>query len=87
MTISRNEEVQLGAQGRLVIPATLRRALKLSPGDRLAMHQEGDRLVLETRAAIAQRVRRKFADARQPGSLVDELIAQRRAEALQERNR
>ncbi|MGB5774161.1 MAG: AbrB/MazE/SpoVT family DNA-binding domain-containing protein, partial [Sedimenticolaceae bacterium] len=35
-------EVQLGPQGRLVIPAHLRRALDLKPGDRLIARKEGD---------------------------------------------
>ena len=42
-------EVQLGPQGRLVIPAHLRRALDLKPGDRLIVRQEGDSIVLERR--------------------------------------
>jgi AbrB family looped-hinge helix DNA binding protein len=40
-------EVKIGAQERLVIPAALRKALNLKPGDRLIARQDGDRLVLE----------------------------------------
>jgi AbrB family looped-hinge helix DNA binding protein len=47
-----DNEVQVGAQGRLVIPAALRKALYLKPGDRLVARQEGDRLVLERHEAV-----------------------------------
>lgn len=44
-----NNEIQVGAQGRVVIPAALRKALQLKPGDRLVARQVGDSLVLERR--------------------------------------
>jgi antitoxin PrlF len=37
----------MGQQGRLVIPAAIRAALGLVPGDRLHLHVAGPRLVLE----------------------------------------
>jgi antitoxin PrlF len=37
----------LGQQGRLVIPAHVRAALGLAPGDRLHLHLAGQRLVLK----------------------------------------
>src|SRR5205085_4310987 len=37
----------LGQQGRLVIPADVRAALGLAPGDRLHLHLAGPRLILE----------------------------------------
>jgi AbrB family looped-hinge helix DNA binding protein len=77
-------EVQLGAQGRLVIPVGLRKALNLHPGDRLIARQEGDRLVLERREAVEQRLWAMFAQIPKEVSLVDELIAERRAEASRE---
>ncbi|MDP1698381.1 MAG: AbrB/MazE/SpoVT family DNA-binding domain-containing protein [Xanthomonadaceae bacterium] len=79
-----NNEVQVGAQGRLVIPAALRKALRLQPGDRLIARQEGDTLVLERRGAIAKRLQDRFRHIPQKVSLVDELIAERRAEAAKE---
>ena len=45
--MSASVEVSLGRQGRLVIPAPLRRALELEEGDRLMALQEANRLVLE----------------------------------------
>lgn len=77
-------EIQLGAQGRLVIPAALRKALHLEPGDRLIARLEGDALVLERREAIGKRLQDRFRHIPAHVSLVDELIAQRRAEAGKE---
>jgi AbrB family looped-hinge helix DNA binding protein len=37
----------LGQQGRVVIPAEVRAALGLAPGDRLHLHVSGQRLVLQ----------------------------------------
>jgi AbrB family looped-hinge helix DNA binding protein len=83
-TNSPSNEVQIGAQGRLVIPAALRKALDLKPGDRLVARQEGDALVLERREAIEQRLWKLFAHIPKDVSLVDELIAERREEARRE---
>jgi AbrB family looped-hinge helix DNA binding protein len=79
-----DNEVQVGAQGRLVIPAALRKALNLKPGDRLVARQEGDRLVLERREAVVKRLQAAFEHIPKNVSLVDELIAERRAEAARE---
>ena len=73
--------MRLGKQGRLVIPAVLRRALGLRPGDRLIARQEGDRIVLEKREEILSRVKRRFAVVPAQVDLAEELIAERRAEA------
>jgi AbrB family looped-hinge helix DNA binding protein len=79
-----SNEVQVGAQGRLVIPAALRKALGLKPGDRLIARQEGESLVLERREAIGKRLQDRFRHIPNEVSLVDELIAERRAEAAKE---
>lgn len=77
-------EVRIGRQGRLVVPASLRRALALQPGDTLNARVEGGRLVLEKREHILARLKARFAGVPPEVSLVDELIAERRAEALRE---
>lgn len=79
-----SNEVQIGAQGRLVIPATLRKALDLKPGDRLIARKVGDSLVLERRETIEQRLWEMFSRIPKDVSLVDELLAERRAEAQRE---
>ncbi|WP_456377258.1 AbrB/MazE/SpoVT family DNA-binding domain-containing protein [Thiolapillus sp.] len=48
MSVNPNE-VQVGAQGRVVIPAALRKAMNLKPGERLVARVEGNRLILEHR--------------------------------------
>jgi len=72
----------VGAKGRLVVPAPLRRALGIEEGTELVALVEDGALVLMTRDAIANRLRGLFA--RVEGSLADELIAGRRAEAKRE---
>ena len=47
-----SNEVLLGAQGRVVIPVALRKALGLKPGERLIARKEGESLVLERREVI-----------------------------------
>lgn len=79
-----SNEVQVGAQGRLVIPAALRKALALKRGDRLIARQEGESLVLERREVIEQRLQDRFRHIPREVSLVDELIAERGAEAAKE---
>lgn len=80
-------EVQLGRQGRLVIPAALRRALELAEGDTLLARIEDQRLVLEKREAIQQRLKARFAGIPPEVSLSQELIAERRAEYQREKHR
>lgn len=80
-----SNEVQIGAQGRLVIPAILRKALDLKPGDRLIARKVGDSLVLERRETLEQRLWEMFSRIPKDVSLVDELLAERRAEAQRER--
>ena len=77
-------EVQLGAQGRLVVPAALRKALNLVPGDRLVARKEGDSLVLERREAIESRLWKMFSQLPKKTSLADEVITERRSAASRE---
>jgi AbrB family looped-hinge helix DNA binding protein len=73
--------VHLGAKGRVVLPASIRRALGLEQGAELLVRVEGDGIVLEPRGAALRRLR-SFFDGVPPGSsLVDEVLAERRREA------
>ena len=74
--------VRLGKQGRLVVPAPLREALGLEAGDELVARAEEGRLIFEPRAAVVERLRSRFRGVE--GSLVDELLAERREEAARE---
>ncbi len=77
-------EVQVGAQGRVVIPADLRKALHLEQGDRLIARKVGESLVLEKPEAIISRLQGRFSHIPKEVSLVDELIAERREDAARE---
>ena len=76
-----SSEVLLGAQGRVVIPVALRKALDLKPGERLIARKEGESLVLERREVIEKRLWEMFSHIPKDVSLADEIIAERRAEA------
>ncbi|MEP6526706.1 MAG: AbrB/MazE/SpoVT family DNA-binding domain-containing protein [Nocardioidaceae bacterium] len=73
--------VVLGQQGRLVIPAEVRAALGLAPGDRLHLHMAGRRLVLERQQDAVAELRGLAVDVPKARSLVDELLADRRVAA------
>ena len=67
-----------------MIPSEIRRQLEIAPGDLLVAIVEGQRLVLEKREALLQRLRRRFAHIPAGVSLADEVIAERRAESRRE---
>ena len=71
----------LGQQGRLVIPADIRTALGLAPGDRVHLHVTGRRLVLERQQDAVAELRALGADVPKDRSLVEELLAERRLAA------
>ncbi len=75
----------MGPQGRVVIPAELRRALHLEQGEVLVGRVVDESLVLERRATILARLQARFAGTvPQSVSLADDLIADRRDEARRE---
>jgi AbrB family looped-hinge helix DNA binding protein len=73
--------VTVGPQGRVVIPAAIRRELGLAPGAVLAARVEDGRLVLEPSGVVLARLRRRFNKVSPGVSLADELIDERRKEA------
>jgi AbrB family looped-hinge helix DNA binding protein len=75
--------VQVGAKGRVVLPAPLRRELGIEEGTELVALVEGEAIVLLPRDAIKRRLQGMFANT--PGSMVEDLIDERRAEAARER--
>ena len=78
--------LNIAANGRVVIPAAMRAALGLSAGGKVRARIEDGALVLETLDAVIRRTQALAARYNPEGSPspVDELIAERRAEALNE---
>jgi bifunctional DNA-binding transcriptional regulator/antitoxin component of YhaV-PrlF toxin-antitoxin module len=80
-----HEHVELGAGGRLVIPAKMRAALGMAVGDRLSLRLEGSELRIYTYKEGLRRVQEMMQGLVPQGvSLVDELITERRREAAKE---
>jgi AbrB family looped-hinge helix DNA binding protein len=78
-------DLVVNQQGRVTIPAQIRREAGIEAGTPLVVYVEDGRVVLETRARLARRIRREIAESwTGEGSVVDELIADRRAEAARE---
>jgi len=85
---SLNTDVTVNEQGRVTIPAQIRRAVGIDAGTPLVVYVEDGRVVLETREQLTERIRRDVADAwTGAGSVVNELIADRRAEAARDDRR
>jgi AbrB family looped-hinge helix DNA binding protein len=78
--------VTVGSRGRIVIPAAVRRELGIDEGTTFAIRVEGRRVILETRSAVLDRLRKRYADA-DAKSLSRELVADRRAEVRRESTR
>jgi AbrB family looped-hinge helix DNA binding protein len=85
MTIETETRTRVNENGRVVIPASFRKALGINVGDEIVLRIENDELritTLKRRLARAQRLVRKHV---KPGvSLADELIAERREAASNE---
>ncbi len=77
-------EIQLGNQGRVVIPAPIRQALGFESGDSLIARIEEGSLVLEKAETVKKRLKNRFAHVPKSVSLAEELIAERREEAKQD---
>lgn len=79
--------IRMGPQGRIVVPAELRRELGLDEGSTLNATTRGGRLILEPRSVVLERMRRRFAEAPTSTSLSRELLDDRREEAHREDER
>ena len=80
--MNRRTQVKVGPEGRVLIPADVRRAAGIEPGTILVVRVEGECVVLTPRDAIKQRLRKMFSDV--PGSMAEELIAERREQAARD---
>jgi len=77
-------QITIGDRGRIVLPAAVRAQLGLRPGARMLVSAEPDGSVrLRPYRSVADRHRGILADLG-AGSMVDDLIAERREEAARE---
>jgi len=79
VTVNTETRQRVNENGRVVIPASFRKALGINIGDEVVLRMEDDELritTLKRRVERAQRLVRKHV--KRGTSLVDELIAERR---------
>ena len=77
--------MRVNENGRVVIPASYRRALGIKAGDEVILRMEDDELRITTMKRRLERARRSIRQYVKPGvSLADELIAERREAAKRE---
>ncbi|MCF6237000.1 MAG: AbrB/MazE/SpoVT family DNA-binding domain-containing protein [Gammaproteobacteria bacterium] len=74
--------ISLGQNGRIVIPASIRKSLGLKQGQRLRLHLDNQKIVLEKTDDVIQKLQHRFGFIKQ--SLSKELIQERRQEAMKE---
>jgi AbrB family looped-hinge helix DNA binding protein len=85
MTVNTETRQRVNENGRVVIPASFRKALGINIGDEVVLRMEDDELritTLKRRIERAQRLVRKHV--KRATSLVDELIDERREAARNE---
>lgn len=79
-------QMKMSEGGRVVIPAEIRQSLGLKEGDAVLFEERDGEVFITTKKARLERARvlfRQYVPAGAP-SIVDELIAERRAESAQE---
>lgn len=85
LTIERALTSVVSPEGRVVLPASLRKELGIKPGDTVTLTRDRGGIHITTREAALAELREMFREAGASGtSLVDELIAERRAEAARD---
>lgn len=71
--------------GRILLPAELRRKLGVSPGEQVIVSVVNDTVALVgSRAAAVRKIQEELRPYRTRRGVVDELLAERRAEAEKE---
>jgi AbrB family looped-hinge helix DNA binding protein len=85
MTMQEETRTRINENGRVVIPASFRKALGINIGDEVVLRIEDDELRISTLKRRIERAQRLVRQHVKPGaSLVDELIAERREAAKRE---
>ncbi len=83
--MSTETRTRVNQNGRVVIPASYRKALGIKAGDEVILRMEDDELRITTMKRRLERARRHVRKYVKPGvSLADELIAERREAAKRE---
>ena len=83
--MDRETRMRVNDNGRVVIPASYRKALGIKAGDEVLLRMEDDELRITTMKRRIERAQRLVRKCVKPGtSLVDELIAERREAAKRE---
>jgi AbrB family looped-hinge helix DNA binding protein len=77
--------MRISQNGRIVIPASFRKALGVDVGDEVVLRLQDDELRITTQQLRIQRAQERARRYVKPGvSLVDELLAERREAAKRE---
>lgn len=75
----------MAENGRVVIPAAVRRESGVRPGEQLTVRAEDGAVILETRGALLRRIQSEYREHGGKPDAVERLIESRRAEARRER--
>jgi len=79
------ETARISENGRIVVPVSFRKAMGLKGGEKLTLSLDEHGLHIQTRSQLLARARAMVEEFAGPGrSLADELIAERRLEAMRE---
>jgi AbrB family looped-hinge helix DNA binding protein len=85
MTIDTEARLRVNENGRVVIPASFRKALGINAGDEVVLKLEDDEVRIMTLKRRIERAQRRVRRYVKPGrSLAEELIAERREAAKRE---
>jgi AbrB family looped-hinge helix DNA binding protein len=85
VTSASEARIRINENGRVVIPASFRKALGVDAGDEVVLRIEDDELRITTLKRRIERAQKRVARYMKPGrSLADELIAERREAAKRE---
>jgi AbrB family looped-hinge helix DNA binding protein len=84
MPVTAETRTRVNENGRVVIPSSFRKALGIEVGDEVVLRIEDDELRITTQQRRIQRAQHRARQNVKGASLVDELLAERRAAAKRE---
>ncbi len=78
-------DIPIQENGRMILPAELRRALGVGKGDRILIQAEGDRIEITTTQRARHRAQERFRALVPDGEpVVDTFLAEKRVEVARE---